>query len=113
MPYVFPKISAVANLMPSTHHMTLLFSLSTPQLIFMVTFFGYMIFIIVYKWCLDWPVLMQQGRAPPSLINVLINIVLQPGSEPEDALFSGQGQVQVGSLPGGATPPLKQRKLAK
>ena len=25
-----------------------------PQLIFMVTLFGYMIFLIVLKWCIDW-----------------------------------------------------------
>jgi V-type H+-transporting ATPase subunit a len=50
-----------------------------PQLIFMLVFFGYMQFIIIYKWCTDWT-----GRYSPSLITVLVDMVLKPGSIVED-----------------------------
>lgn len=55
-----------------------------PQLIFMVVFFGYMQFIIIYKWCTDWT-----GRFSPSLITVLVDMVLKPGSivEEENMLY--------------------------
>lgn len=68
---------------------------AVPQIIFMLGMFGYMNFLIFYKWCLDWPTIIPQGREPPSLINTLINIVLQPFNEPKDALFEGQGQIQL------------------
>jgi len=66
-----------------------------PQLIFMLVFFGYMQFIILYKWCQDWT-----GRYSPSLITVLVDMVLKPGQiDPEEnQLFEDgdfQGQLQV------------------
>jgi len=65
-----------------------------PQLIFMLVFFGYMQFIIIYKWCQDWT-----GKVPPSLITALVNMVLKPGTiEEENHLFDDgdlQATVQV------------------
>jgi len=66
-----------------------------PQLIFMVVFFGYMQFIIIYKWTQDWT-----GRYSPSLITVLVDMVLKPGmiDAEENQLFEDgdfQGQIQV------------------
>merc|ERR1712117_481305 len=66
-----------------------------PQLIFMLVFFGYMQFIIIYKWCQDWT-----GRYTPSLITVLVDMVLKPGNidEEENQLFDDgdfQGMIQV------------------
>jgi len=47
-----------------------------PEFFFMVSFFGYMIFAIIYKWLQYWP----EGSNPPALINMLIQIFLSPGS---------------------------------
>lgn len=57
-----------------------------PQIIFMVTLFGYMLFLIIYKWSTDWTL---STRAPPSLIDTLIGIVLTPGTI-KDPMFDGQ-----------------------
>merc|ERR1719499_306035 len=65
-----------------------------PQLIFMFCFFNYMQFIIIYKWCQDWV-----GKDPPSLITVLVDMVLSPGTitEGENLLYDKglQGSIQV------------------
>merc|ERR1719384_1762053 len=66
-----------------------------PQLIFMIVFFGYMQFIIIYKWTQDWT-----GRYSPSLITVLVDMVLKPGmiDAEENQLFDDadfQAQIQV------------------
>jgi len=50
-----------------------------PQLIFMMVFFGYMVFLIIYKWCLPWGTLNYLTYTP-SLITVLIKMILSPGS---------------------------------
>jgi len=49
-----------------------------PQLIFMLSFFGYMCFLIVYKWCIDWGT--TSLPATPSLITVLIKMILSIGT---------------------------------
>merc|ERR1712228_610235 len=53
-----------------------------PQFIFMMAFFGYMCFLIIYKWCIDW----QTSTLPatPSLITVLIKMILGIGSIPDE-----------------------------
>jgi hypothetical protein len=43
----------------------------------------------------DWATLTAEGQEPPSLINTLINIVLKPGSEPDNAMFASQKNVQT------------------
>lgn len=52
-----------------------------PQFIFLVTFFVYMDFMIIYKWCINWE---DKEYAPPSLITVLVNFVLGPGTIVKD-----------------------------
>merc|ERR1712241_1655654 len=52
----------------------------------MMSFFGYMCFLIIYKWCIDW----QTSTLPatPSLITVLIKMILGIGTiEPEVQMF--------------------------
>jgi len=52
-----------------------------PQVMFMVSFFVYMCWIILYKWCLNWD---NQDYAPPSLITILVDFVLNAGTIEED-----------------------------
>jgi V-type H+-transporting ATPase subunit a len=65
-----------------------------PQFIFLWSIFGYLVFCIIYKWCIDWS---QSSTPPPSLLNTLIQMFLTPGVIKQDEqLFSGQGTVQLG-----------------
>jgi len=65
-----------------------------PQLVFMLSTFGYMVFLIIYKFCIDWN--GDTTRAgPPNLIQTMIAMFLSPGSVSSDKqLYPGQGVVQ-------------------
>jgi V-type H+-transporting ATPase subunit a len=70
-----------------------------PQFIFITAFFGYMIFMIFYKWCTA----TDPGATNPSLITTLVNIALSAGTVlPAQRLYSPdtdlQAQVQVAIL---------------
>eukprot|EP00039_Didymoeca_costata_P018105 m.332133 g.332133 ORF g.332133 m.332133 type:complete len:848 (+) comp16883_c0_seq1:89-2632(+) len=66
-----------------------------PQIIFLMSIFGYLCVMIVYKWCTaEFP----QGQ-PPSLLLMLINMFLKLGSPIEDGevLYGGtDGKTQQG-----------------
>lgn len=62
-----------------------------PRMIFLLCTFGYMDFMIIYKWCLDWS--NNSGDAP-SLIQTMIHMFLNPGSI-DHALYESQAVVQV------------------
>ncbi|XP_041482196.1 V-type proton ATPase 116 kDa subunit a1-like isoform X2 [Lytechinus variegatus] len=60
-----------------------------PQIIFMVSIFGYLVFLIFYKW-LFFNVYNMHGA--PSLILTLINMGLMAPPDPE--MFEGQAELQ-------------------
>ncbi|EXK78174.1 V-type proton ATPase subunit A [Fusarium oxysporum f. sp. raphani 54005] len=62
-----------------------------PEMIFFQAIFGYLVFCIIYKWSVDW---FDTGARPPSLLNMLIYMFLQPGTL-DERLYAGQEYVQV------------------
>jgi V-type H+-transporting ATPase subunit a len=59
-----------------------------PQLIFMLSIFGYLCFLIIYKWFQNFA---GTGRTAPGLLNTLIFMFLRMGKvDPKEQLFEGQ-----------------------
>ncbi|KAI8876064.1 V0/A0 complex, 116-kDa subunit of ATPase [Backusella circina FSU 941] len=74
-----------------------------PQILFMQSIFGYLIFCIMYKWSINWWELDSDGHhihnSPPNLLNMLIYMFLTPGKvNPEEQLYPGQGKIQLGLI---------------
>ena len=62
-----------------------------PMFVLMITFLGYIAFLIMYKWSVDWYAPDSPG-GPPNLIDLLIGILLKPGSV-DEPMFQGQATV--------------------
>jgi len=61
-----------------------------PQILFMSSIFGYLCFLVVLKWCINW-----SHTPAPGLLNLLINMFLSPAQlQPGDEIFSGQLYLQ-------------------
>ncbi|KAG9296066.1 hypothetical protein G9A89_011918 [Geosiphon pyriformis] len=71
-----------------------------PQILFMQSIFGYLVFTIILKWSINWWEVDVKGNrlhnSPPGLLNMLIYMFLQPGKvNPSDQLYPGQGFIQA------------------
>ncbi|KAI7820101.1 V-type ATPase, V0 complex, 116kDa subunit family [Kickxella alabastrina] len=71
-----------------------------PQIIFLFSIFGYLVFTIIFKWSTDWYARDAAGQlthiSPPSLLNMLIYMFLSPGSVNEsERMFRGQAFLQT------------------
>ena len=62
-----------------------------PQIIFMLSLFGFMIFMIFLKWSIDWTGKLDEA---PSLITQMMNIILKVGSVEGKPLW-GDGSIQL------------------
>lgn len=69
-----------------------------PQMIFMNAIFGYLVFIIILKWLIDYnsaECVANPTCSPPDLKSVLIGMFMSPGNVPaEMVMFPGQSTVQ-------------------
>ncbi|KAJ3216741.1 H(+)-transporting V0 sector ATPase subunit a [Dinochytrium kinnereticum] len=61
-----------------------------PQIIYIVSIFGYLVIMILYKWSVYW----ENPSTAPGLLNTLIYMFLAPGKV-DLPLYPGQGPVQV------------------
>ncbi|KAJ2725744.1 H(+)-transporting V0 sector ATPase subunit a [Coemansia sp. Benny D115] len=71
-----------------------------PQIIFLFSIFGYLVFTIILKWSTDWYARDAAGElthiSPPSLLNMLIYMFLSPGNVSEsERMFPGQAALQT------------------
>jgi V-type H+-transporting ATPase subunit a len=68
-----------------------IFGVFIPQLLFLWALFGYMDFLIFYKWANNW-----DGREAPFILNVMIDMFLKFPTVPEtDFLFEGQVHIPL------------------
>ncbi|KAJ3007269.1 H(+)-transporting V0 sector ATPase subunit a [Thoreauomyces humboldtii] len=63
-----------------------------PQITFLLSIFGYLVILIIYKWATVWP----DASLAPGLLNTLIYMFLSPGTVAEkDTLYKGQAGLQA------------------
>lgn len=76
-----------------------IFLQTIPQLLFMLSIFGYLCFCIVLKWSINWFEKIDGHNihnSPPGLLNMLIYMFLKPGTvKEEELLFKGQPLTQL------------------
>jgi len=77
-------------------HVSLIFEF-IPRVIFLLVTFGWMISMIVIKWCINWDTPARGIGNAPSIIQMMINMFLAPGGEikPEAELVPGQSGLQL------------------
>eukprot|EP00285_Hemiselmis_virescens_P009660 CAMPEP_0173388588 /NCGR_PEP_ID=MMETSP1356-20130122/10864_1 /TAXON_ID=77927 ORGANISM="Hemiselmis virescens, Strain PCC157" /NCGR_SAMPLE_ID=MMETSP1356 /ASSEMBLY_ACC=CAM_ASM_000847 /LENGTH=281 /DNA_ID=CAMNT_0014345531 /DNA_START=27 /DNA_END=872 /DNA_ORIENTATION=- len=64
-----------------------------PEFLFLLSLFGYLVFLIILKWTTNW---VGLGLPAPALLDTLLKMLLEFGSpiEDKDLLYTGQGTVQ-------------------
>ena len=60
-----------------------------PNFLYFVPFFGYLVCLIIMKWCMQFP----DGDSSPNLIQVLIGMIL-PNDDPKLVFYKGQQSIQ-------------------
>jgi V-type H+-transporting ATPase subunit a len=66
-----------------------------PQIIFFLSLFGYMVFLIFYKWLTPRADYNPYGMEPPLILNIMIGMFLSITTlDPKNKLFNGQLYVQ-------------------
>lgn len=70
-----------------------------PQMIFMNAIFGYLVFLIILKWLIDYnaPACAADPMCnPPDLKSILIGMFMSPGTlSPDTVMFPGQHFIQI------------------
>ncbi|KAA8494165.1 V-type proton ATPase subunit a2 [Porphyridium purpureum] len=70
-----------------------------PQMLFLMSIFGYLVLLIVLKWLTDWnsaSCRMSSICEAPDIKNILIGMFMSPGRVPaKNQLFPGQAAVQL------------------
>eukprot|EP01104_Vermistella_antarctica_P015518 TRINITY_DN5113_c0_g1_i1.p1 TRINITY_DN5113_c0_g1~~TRINITY_DN5113_c0_g1_i1.p1 ORF type:complete len:959 (-),score=225.36 TRINITY_DN5113_c0_g1_i1:9-2522(-) len=66
---------------------------SLPQIVFLLSIFGYMCLVIVIKWLLPWGSHDYKKIQPPSLLTLMIDMCLSP-FQVNEHLYTGQAIVQ-------------------
>mmetsp|Transcript_2798 Transcript_2798/g.9869 ORF Transcript_2798/g.9869 Transcript_2798/m.9869 type:complete len:851 (-) Transcript_2798:44-2596(-) len=62
-----------------------------PQMLFLQSIFGYMVFLILLKWLIQW-----DTNQAPRLLNLMIDMILQPWAFPDSyRMFPGQHLLQL------------------
>jgi len=60
-----------------------------PQILFLWSIFGYMCFLIIFKWLHDYS--DPNAMASPRILNLMISMLLSPFSlDPQYAMYNGQ-----------------------
>eukprot|EP01118_Nematostelium_gracile_P011553 TRINITY_DN4118_c0_g1_i3.p2 TRINITY_DN4118_c0_g1~~TRINITY_DN4118_c0_g1_i3.p2 ORF type:complete len:446 (+),score=134.82 TRINITY_DN4118_c0_g1_i3:1282-2619(+) len=76
-------------------HMIDIFVEFIPQVLFLMCLFGYLSFLILFKWSVGPAHWAALGNSPPFLLNVMIQMFLSPlNVKKEDLVYNGQGIVQ-------------------
>lgn len=64
-----------------------------PQVLFLGCTFGYMIFLIFFKWCIDWSTTTAQ--IPPGILQIMLKFFLSPGVITDDLVLYDKGTQQT------------------
>jgi len=69
-----------------------IFMEAIPEFLILGCTFGYLCFMIIYKWCINWP---SVNAAPPILLTTMTDFFLHPTSPTSPPLYNGQITVQL------------------
>ena len=85
---IFGMVIALINHIKSKNYGELIFTW-IPNALYFIPFFGYLVVIVIMKWCMQF----ESGDASPNLIQVLIGMIL-PSDDPKLVFYKGQKGVE-------------------